>query len=212
MRPKRQSLGQHFLRDPNIVKKIVSLAHIGPGETVVEIGSGHGILTRALSRVASDVFAIELDAGLHARLKQEFNSEPEFGNIRLVHADVLRYPPQQFPASFKVVANLPYAVSTPLLFRLLDMRKRIRRMVLMFQLEVARRIVARAGGKDYGPLSVGSQFYSDPRLEFIVPSGCFSPKPRVDSAVVSFQIRKTPRAVVQDDSFFFRVVRGEVVR
>ena len=208
MRSRTRRLGQHFLRDPNIVRKIISLTDIQPKDTVVEIGPGRGILTRALSAVAGKVFALEMDNRLYRLLKLTCEESPGLSNVELIHADALKFSWEEIPKPFKVVANLPYSVSTPILFRLLEMRSRISRMILMFQLEVARRIVAHKGGKDYGVLSISTQFYADPRLEFIVPRGCFSPKPRVDSAVVSLKPRKTPRIPVKDETFFFRVVRG----
>ena len=204
-RSKRKALGQHFLHDQNIVRKIIALAELKPGETVLEIGPGRGILTRALSETGSKVFAVEVDRSLDEPLQKEFEASP---NVRIIQADALTYPFQNIPAPFSVVANLPYSISTPLLFRLLELRSRVSRMVLMLQLEVARRIVAREGGKEYGLLSVGVQFHAEPRLEFIVPRGCFRPPPKVDSAVIRLTIRTTPKVAVKDEAFFFRVARA----
>jgi 16S rRNA (adenine1518-N6/adenine1519-N6)-dimethyltransferase len=205
MRSRRKALGQHFLHDPNIVRKIIALADTRSKETVVEIGPGRGVLTRALRETGAEIFAIELDRGLYEGLEKELSP---FGNVHLIRADALSFPYENLPAPFAVVANLPYAISTPLLFRLLELRSRISRMVLMVQLEVARRIVARVGGKEYGPLSIGIQYYCEPRLEFIVPRGCFKPPPRVDSAVIRLEIRPAPICTVQDQDFFFRTVRA----
>ncbi|HTN42582.1 MAG TPA: 16S rRNA (adenine(1518)-N(6)/adenine(1519)-N(6))-dimethyltransferase RsmA [Nitrospiria bacterium] len=205
MRSKRKALGQHFLHDQNIVRKILSLADIRPDETVVEIGPGHGALTRALSEPGSTVYAIELDRRLHGNLLKQFGGSPQ---VRIIQADALTYPFEDLPSPFAVVANLPYSISTPLLFRLLELRTHVSRMILMVQLEVARRIVAREGRREYSPLSIGVQYYSQPRLEFIVPRGCFRPKPRVDSAVLSLEVRRSPSVAVKDEAFFFRVVRA----
>jgi 16S rRNA (adenine1518-N6/adenine1519-N6)-dimethyltransferase len=204
-RSRRKALGQHFLHDLNIVRKIIALAELKPGETVLEIGPGRGILTRALNETGSKIFAIELDRSLDERLQKEFKDSP---NVRIIQADALNYPFEDLPAPFAVVANLPYSISTPLLFRLLELRGRISRMVLMLQLEVAHRITAREGGKEYGLLTVGVQFYADPRLELVVPRGCFNPPPRVDSAVIQLKMRATPKVAVKDEAFFFRVVRA----
>jgi 16S rRNA (adenine1518-N6/adenine1519-N6)-dimethyltransferase len=204
-RSRRKALGQHFLHDKNIVRKIISLADIQPNETAVEIGPGRGILTRALSETGSKTFAIELDHRLYENLKKEF---ADISNVRIIQADALTYPFDGLPIPFVVVANLPYSISTPLLFRLLELRSCVNRMVLMLQLEVARRITASPGTKDYSPLSIGAQFYAEPRLEFIVPRGCFQPKPRVDSAVLSLRIRPSPKVIVKEEAFFFRVVRA----
>jgi 16S rRNA (adenine1518-N6/adenine1519-N6)-dimethyltransferase len=205
MRSRRKALGQHFLHDPNIIRKIIALADSRPKETVVEIGPGRGVLTRALCERDSEIFAIELDRRLYEELEKELSP---FRNVHLIRADALSFPYENLPAPFAVVANLPYAISTPLLFRLLELRSRISRMVLMVQLEVARRIVARVGGKEYGPLSIGVQYFCEPRLEFIVPRGCFRPPPRVDSAVIRLEIRSAPICAVKDQDFFFRTVRA----
>jgi len=204
-RSKRKALGQHFIHDQNIVRKIISLADIQPNETAVEIGPGRGILTRALCETGSKTFAIELDHRLYEILKKEF---ADVSNVRIIQADALTYPFDGLPTPFVIVANLPYSISTPLLFRLLELRSRVTRMVLMLQLEVARRITASPGTKDYSPLSIGAQFYAEPRLEFLVPRGCFQPKPRVDSAVLSLRIRPSPKVIVKEEAFFFRVVRA----
>lgn len=211
MRTRRQALGQHFLHDPNIVRKILAVAQIAPDETVVEIGPGRGVLTRPLSRVAQRLFAVELDARLVDGLKTDIEREGSRSwgkRVELIRADALTFAFESLPAPFVVVANLPYAISTPLLFRLLKLRGGIDRMVLMVQLEVARRITAPVGGRDYGPLSIGIQYATRARLEFIVPRGCFSPPPSVDSAVISLDEIGKPRVPVRDEPFFFRVVRG----
>lgn len=207
-RSRRRALGQHFLNDPNIVRKILDAAAIRPEETVVEIGPGRGILTLPLARSASALYAIELDRGLHANLEEELLGRPEGAKVRLIRDDALTYPFEDIPPPFAVVANLPYSVSTPLLFRLLTYRARISRMVLMLQREVARRLVAGPGDRDYSPLSIGVQFYSDPRLAFTVPRGCFKPPPNVDSAVVRLGMRAEPKVSVRNEALFFRVVRA----
>jgi len=205
MRSRRKALGQHFLHDPNIIRKIIALADPRPKETAVEIGPGRGVLTRALRETGAEIFAIELDRHLYDELEREL---APFPSVHLIRADAMSFPYENLPAPFAVVANLPYAISTPILFRLLELRSRISRMVLMVQLEVARRIVARVGGKEYGPLSIGVQYFCEPRLEFVVPRGCFRPPPRVDSAVIRLEIRPAPVCAVKDQNFFFRTVRA----
>jgi len=198
-------LGQHFLHDPNIVRKIIGLASIEPNETVLEIGPGRGILTRALANAGGQVVAIELDPELYRTLKTDLAG---LSNVKLIFADALAYPFESIPGPFKVVANLPYYIATVLLFRLLEVRKEISAMILMLQREVAERMVAGAGGKTYSPLSIAVQFYTQPRLAFIVPRGCFKPRPKVDSAVVHLAVRTTPRVSVRDEAFFLKVVKG----
>ncbi len=202
---RRPPLGQNFLIDKNIVRKIVRLAQLQPGETVVEIGPGRGVLTEALLEASGNVTAIELDAGLCARLRESIAPRPDF---HLIEADAVTFDYAQVPSPFLVVANLPYYVSTPLLFRLLEQGPRVDRMILMLQREVAGRLAAAPGGKEYGALSIAAQFRCEVRLAFAVPPSCFRPQPKVASAVVALTPLAKPRAAVRDEDFFFKVVRG----
>ncbi len=201
----RKSLGQHFLIDQNIVRKIVRLAELQPGETVLEIGPGRGILTEALLNAAGLVIAIELDHALCAHLRVTLGDRP---NLRLIEGDAVAYDYTKVPGPFLVVANLPYYVSTPILFRLLQERRSLERMVLMLQAEVAARLAAAPGGKDYGVLSIAAQFCCEVRQAFKVPATCFRPRPQVGSAVVILTPHAKPRVSVRDEAFFFRVVRA----
>src|SRR3989454_3574722 len=201
----RRSLGQHFLIDKNIVHKIVRLAELQPGETVLEIGPGQGILTEALLDSSGLVVAVELDAALCGRLRTTLGRRT---NFRLIEGDALAFDYAQVPSPFLVVANLPYYVSTPLLFRLLEERRRIDRLVLMLQEEVVARLAAAPGGKDYGALSIAAQFYCEVRRAFRVAPTCFRPKPQVGSAVAVLTPLPKPRVSVADEAFFFRVVRA----
>jgi 16S rRNA (adenine1518-N6/adenine1519-N6)-dimethyltransferase len=201
----RPKLGQHFLHDPNIVRKILKLASLKPGDAVLEIGPGHGILTQALAREAAWVISIELDQNLFDTLK---NRLAGFSNTKLICADALSYPLETLPAPLRVVANLPYYIATPLIFRLLEFRARIRDMILMLQREVAERMVTSAGNKRYSPLSIAIQYYTQPSLAFSVSRRCFKPPPRVDSAVVQLKIRRIPSVQVLNESFFFKVVKA----
>ena len=201
----RQPLGQNFLIDKNIVRKIVRSAQLQPGETVLEIGPGRGILTEALLEASGLVIAIELDTALCTHLRETFGAR---SNFRLIEGDAVTFDYAQVPSPFLVVANLPYYVSTPLLFRLLDQGPRVDRMVLMLQGEVAARLAASPGGKDYGVLSVAAQFRCDVRVAFKVPASCFRPRPQVGSAVVALTPLGRPRIAVRDKDLFFKVVRG----
>ena len=183
-------LGQNFLIDPNIVRKIVALAELRPNDHVLEIGPGRGILTEALSRTAGRVTAIEVDSRLHAYLETK---QAELPNVELVCDDALAYPVENLPMGTIVVANLPYYISTPLLFRLLDQRGRFPRMVLMLQDEVADRLVAQPGGSDYGVLSVMTQYAADITKAFRVSAQCFRPRPDVASAVVRLGMKERTR-------------------
>lgn len=204
LRP-RKSLGQCFLTDRRIAEKIVALADVAPDDRVVEIGPGRGILTRLLAERSGELTAIELDARWHAVLQAEF---AQSAHVRLVHADALAYPFENLVPPFKVVANLPYYLSTPILFRLLGLRDRVSLMVLMLQREVVDRLVARPNTKAYGALSVAVTYAAEVRRGFAVSSGSFTPRPAVDSAVVSIVPRPSPALAVQDEAVLMRVVRA----
>lgn len=182
--PPLKRLGQHFLTDPNMVRKILAEAAIRPDETVFEIGPGRGVLTDPLCRVASRVVAVEIDKKLADYLSQTCLHS----NLDLRVGDALEFDYSTLPQGAVVVANLPYYVSTPLLFQLFEQRSRISRMVVMLQLEVAKRLAAKPGGRDYGALSVLSQYCATSRLAFKIPPSCFRPRPEVDSAVVSLSV------------------------
>jgi 16S rRNA (adenine1518-N6/adenine1519-N6)-dimethyltransferase len=203
-RPKK-SLGQNFLRDPRYLGKIVHAARVGRDDQVLEIGPGLGDLTRALTERAKRVLAVELDDRLVSRLRSEFGSVP---NFELVHADALEYDYASLTGRWKVVANLPYYISTPLIQKLIAGRAKFVSLTLMLQREVAERISAPPGGRDYGYFSVLVRFYSVPRMEFPVPAEAFTPRPKVDSAVITLAIRDLPAFPVQDEAFFIRVVKA----
>lgn len=203
--PARKSLGQHFLIDQNIVRKIVALAQVQPGETVFEIGPGRGILTEALCRGASRVIAVEVDPRLHAYLSERRSAFP---NLELVCADALTCPLNDLPDGTLVVANLPYYISTPLLFRLLDLGPRLSRMVLMLQAEVAARLMAKPGSREFGLLSVMAQSAAEIVEGFRVSAQCFRPRPDVASAVVSLRRRSVTLVPDEQQADFHRIVKA----
>lgn len=183
----------------------MALANLTRDDRVVEIGPGRGILTRLLGERAGHLTAIELDARWHGALQTEFASA---GHIRLVHADALTFRYEDLEAPFTVVANLPYYLSTPMLFRLLGLRARVQVMVLMLQREVVDRLVARPDTKAYGALSVAVGYAAEVRKAFTVSPGSFTPRPAVHSAVVTITPRLAPPIVVRDEAAFMRVVRA----
>ena len=203
--PARKSLGQHFLIDPNIVRKIVRLAELQPGETVLEIGAGRGVLTEALLGVSGSVVAIEVDPALCAHLRALLGHH---SSLKLIEGDAMAFDFAWLAEPFLVVANLPYYLSTPLLFRLLQARQRISRMVLMLQAEVVARLAASPGGKDYGVLSIAAQFGCEVRQAFSVSASCFRPPPGVGSAIVVLTPLSRPRVAVRDEAVFFKLVRA----
>ncbi|MCX7913383.1 MAG: 16S rRNA (adenine(1518)-N(6)/adenine(1519)-N(6))-dimethyltransferase RsmA [Thermodesulfovibrionales bacterium] len=199
----KKFLGQHFLFDPSILKKIIETANLDKEDTVVEIGAGHGNLTTLLAEVSKRVIAIEFDKKLYDILLEKSST---YGNIEPVHCDAMKFPYESI-GIFKVVANIPYYITTPLLFRLLKARKKIKTITLTLQKEVAERLVAHPGIKDYGLLSITAQYYSQPQIRFIIPAGAFRPIPRVDSAVVHITILEEPRINVSDEKLFFRIIK-----
>ncbi len=204
IRPKK-SLGQNFLRDPHYLDRIADAAQTGPEDQVLEIGPGLGHLTRVLAERVHKVIAIEVDNRLIPHLHKEFDS---IRNVELVHADALEYDYSLLQGRWKVVANLPYYISTPIIQKLLKHRCAFISLTIMLQKEVAERIASGPGTKDYGYLSVLVQYYAVPRVEFKVPPGCFTPQPEVDSTVITLTIRDQPAALVRDEAFFFRVIKA----
>ena len=202
----RKRFGQNFLIDQNIVKKILHRAAIRPDETVLEIGPGRGALTRELSLAAARVLAIEIDRELYAYLQQELGLS---ANLELQLGDALAYPFHELPSGTVVVANLPYNISTPLLFKLFESRASIDRMILMVQLEVAQRLVGKTGTRDYGVLSVLAQYFADIDLAFKVPRTCFRPRPDVASAIVEIRLKSNDVTDCPEDiEHFIYVVKA----
>ncbi|MCA1958437.1 MAG: 16S rRNA (adenine(1518)-N(6)/adenine(1519)-N(6))-dimethyltransferase RsmA [Nitrospira sp.] len=192
-------LGQHFLIDPNIARKIVSLAALTSKDSVLEIGPGRGILTVELCQVANCVTAIEIDRRLYDYLIERDLSR---SNLHLVPADAMVYPFEELPIGTVVVANLPYYISTPLVFRLLEHRRRFPRLVLMLQNEVADRLIAKPGTSDYGVLSVMAQYAATIEKSLKVSPRCFRPRPEVESAVVILHTREA-RILSPEEEFRF---------
>jgi 16S rRNA (adenine1518-N6/adenine1519-N6)-dimethyltransferase len=195
----KKRLGQHFLIDQNIVRKIVSAAELTPEHTVLEIGPGRGILTQALALAVRRVVAVEIDPQLHRLLQAR---QTEWRNVELVCADALAYPLESVTAGAVVVANLPYYISTPLLFKLLGQRQRFPRLVLMLQNEVADRLVAKAATPAYGVLSLLVQYGTEITKAFTVSANCFRPRPEVGSAVVVLRTKaETPLSAGEEPAF-----------
>lgn len=198
----KKALGQNFLTDMNTVAMIAEAADIRPDDNVLEIGPGLGVLTHVLAERAGHVTAIELDE----RLFHKLNRELDYPNLDVILGDALRFPYEQLEGKFKVVANLPYYISTPLVSRLIDARENISTMVLMLQKEVAERLTAPPGGKEYGYLTVMVRLYADAKMLFTVSKEAFDPVPKVDSAVIRLDVRETPAAPCSDYVLFEKVV------
>lgn len=206
LRPQKR-WGQHFLCDPSVAGRIVDAARLEPGASVLEIGPGLGALTDALAERAARLHLVEIDRGLAERLAERYAAQP---HVHVVVGDVLAVPPERLlpPGDVTVVANLPYNVATPVLFRLLALHGRVRRAVVMVQREVAERLVARPGAAGRSVLSVLVQTRADVRVAFRVSPRSFLPRPRVDSAVVVLDIAAAPRVPVADLGGYEAVVRA----
>ncbi len=206
--PKR-GLGQHFLIDQGIAQKIVRLADLEPEDCVVEIGPGMGVLTFLMLPLVKKVIAVELDQGMADWLTEKGQGIP---SLTIIRQDALSFDfakvSRDVEKKIKVVANLPYNISTPVIFRLLESRILFFSLTLMLQREVAERIIASPGGKDYGPLSIFIQLYTFPKIVMRVPAEAFYPRPKVESALVRFEILERPRIAIDDDGFFQQVVRA----
>ena len=198
-------LGQNFLIDPNIVRKIVALAALRPDDDVLEIGPGRGALTHALCLAARHVTAIEVDPRLHAYLSER---QSEYPRVSFVLHDAMHFPLESLKVGTIVVANLPYYLSNPLLFRLLDQGNRFPYLVLMLQDEVADRLVARPGSPEYGVLTVMAQYRAEITKAFTVSAQCFRPRPEVASAVVLLRTKVRSEAVPVEEPHFGALVRA----
>jgi len=199
----KKYLGQNFLFDPSIISRIVGAADIGPNDLIVEIGPGPGKLTKMLAERAGRVVAIELDDRLYEKLKGELAG---FSNVELINGDALKYNYEDLP-EFKIVANIPYYITTPIIFRLLSAKGKLKSMTLAVQKEVAERVVANPGTKAYGVLSVAVQYHSEPNLKFLIPKEAFRPVPKVDSAIVNIRILDKPSVDVRNEKLFFRIIK-----
>ena len=202
-----KKLGQNFLIDDNIVHNIVAAAELSDKDTVLEVGPGIGTLTQGLAESGASVVAVELDKRLLPVLDTTLEG---YDNVRIVNGDILQVDIMQTVGvdEFKVCANLPYYITTPIIFALLEKRLPMERLVAMVQKEVAERMAAKPGGKDYGALSVAIQYYTEPEIAFIVPPSSFIPAPSVDSAVIVCKRREKPPVEVCDEALFFRVVKA----
>ncbi|RJX26111.1 MAG: 16S rRNA (adenine(1518)-N(6)/adenine(1519)-N(6))-dimethyltransferase RsmA [Dethiobacter sp.] len=217
----RRSMGQNFLVDDNILEKIISAATLHENDLVIDIGAGPGALSLAMAGKVAGVIAVEWDEGLSALLQEQALMRG-LNRLHVVKGDVRRLDLDRIcrekwgeilcggaaAGELKVVANLPYYLITPLLFKLLQGRLPIKLLVVMVQLEVARRILAVPGGKEYGVLSVLCRYYTEPRLLFKVSRHVFFPSPEVDSAVVLLDVLGEPPVKVKDKGLFWKIVRA----
>ncbi|WP_102336477.1 16S rRNA (adenine(1518)-N(6)/adenine(1519)-N(6))-dimethyltransferase RsmA [Salimicrobium jeotgali] len=208
----KKSLGQNFLVDVNILKNMLRHAGIGENTAAIEIGPGIGALTEQLALHAGSVTAFEIDQRLVPILEEELSS---FDNATIINEDILKadiakvvHELSRDHEEVRVVANLPYYITTPILMRLLMDRLPFRSITVMIQKEVAERMAASPGTKSYGSLSIAVQYYTEASIPMTVPKSVFMPQPNVDSAVLHLEKRAEPPVDVQDEDFFFEIVRA----
>lgn len=203
-----KKLGQNFLINESIICDIVKKANVTKDDAVIEIGPGLGSLTKELINNAKKVIAIELDPNMIDILKSRFGI---FDNFEIIYGDVLKIDLQELIKDYdsvKVVANLPYYITTPIIMKLLEDRLNIKSITVMVQKEVGERICATYKDKEYGAITVSVQYYSEPQIIIDVPKENFLPAPEVDSCVIRLDMRDKPPVFLKDEKLFFRLVKG----
>ena len=203
-----KKLGQNFLINESIIYDIVKKANVTKEDVVIEIGPGLGSLTKELINNAKKVIAIELDPNMIDILKSRFGI---FDNFEVIYGDVLKIDLEELIkgyGSVKVVANLPYYITTPIIMKLLEDKLKIKSITVMVQKEVGERICATHKDKEYGAITVSVQYYSEPQIIIDVPKENFLPAPEVDSCVIRLDMREKPPVSLKDEKLFFRLVKG----
>ncbi|CCJ34497.1 MULTISPECIES: 16S rRNA (adenine(1518)-N(6)/adenine(1519)-N(6))-dimethyltransferase RsmA [Caloramator] len=205
-----KNLGQNFLIDENILKKIIDAAELDENSTVIEIGPGIGTLTQEMAKRCKKVVAVEIDKNLIPILEETLGN---FKNIKIIHSDALKVDfnkiiKEENLENVKVVANLPYYVTTPIIAKLLNERVKISSMIIMIQKEVADRILAKPNTDEYGTLSLLCQYHCDIKKICKVSPNCFVPPPRVESMVIRLDIRDQKRVEVLDEELFFNIIKS----
>ncbi|KPB03482.1 16S rRNA (adenine(1518)-N(6)/adenine(1519)-N(6))-dimethyltransferase RsmA [Bacillus sp. CHD6a] len=208
----KKSLGQNFLIDTNILRNIVEYGEVSEKTAAIEIGPGIGALTEQVAKRAGKVFAFEIDQRLLPILEDTLSP---YDNVTVIHKDILKADVTELIGEelkafeeVRVVANLPYYVTTPIIMKLLQEGLPLKSITVMLQKEVAERMAAKPGSKEYGSLSIAVQYYTQAETVMIVPKTVFVPQPNVDSAVIRLVVREEPPVRVKDEDFFFEVVRA----
>jgi len=209
MRPKpKKSLGQNFLTDPNIRRKIVQVCCFDAEDSILEIGPGYGEITEIIAARVKKLVAVEIDRVLYEKLKERLGRLP---NIIILKADILKADPKRlFPeekGKIKVFGNIPYYISSPIIEYLISNRGMFSDIFLTVQKEFGRRIAAKPGTKDYGSFSCFVQYFTRPSIIFEIKRGCFYPAPKVDSVLLRLLPREHPAVKVDDEEHFFNIIR-----
>jgi 16S rRNA (adenine1518-N6/adenine1519-N6)-dimethyltransferase len=207
----KKDLGQHFITDKNILNKIVAAADISRDDLVLEIGTGVGTLTKALAQIAGFVISVEVDDKLIAAAKETLSG---LNNVELICRDIMKLNIAKAVSGhkgfkkIKVVANLPYYITSPVISMLIEGKTKFDSMIFTIQKEVGRRIVSPPGGKEYGSFTVFINYYAKPEIVFNIPASSFTPPPKVDSSVIKLGMLDRPNVLVKDEKLFFRIVRA----
>lgn len=206
----KKNFGQNFLVDERVLDKIIASAEITDEDIVLEVGPGIGTLTQALAKKAKKVIAVEIDKTLIPILQELLS---EYNNIQIINEDILKVDIAQLVKEnggkpLKVVANLPYYITTPIIMNMLEKKLPVESITVMIQKEVAMRMQAKPGSKDYGALSLVVQYYCQPYLVANVPQNCFMPRPNVDSAVIRLTVLEEPAVKVENAEFMFGVIKA----
>jgi len=207
MRPQpKKSLGQNFLIDRNIQNKIIESVDLDPADTVLEIGPGEGAITGLLCRDAAKVFAVEIDRNLCALLTTKFATVQ---NLSVINADFLKFDLRSLPPGnkLKVIGNIPYYITSPIVEHLLLYRERITDIYLTVQKEFANRMAADPGSKVYGSFSCFVQYYTEPEILFLIKKNSFHPAPKVDSCFMRMKLREEPAVKVKNEAMLFKIIR-----
>lgn len=208
----QKKFGQNFLIDANILENIISAAEVNENDCVLEIGPGIGTMTQYLCENAKEVVAVEIDKKLIPILKEDTLSS--YNNITIINEDILKVDinaivqEKNAGKPIKVVANLPYYITTPIIMGLFESHVPLDSITIMVQKEVAERMQVGPGTKDYGALSLAVQYYAKPEVKMIVPAGCFMPRPNVDSAVIKLTRHEQPPVQVKDERLMFDMIRA----
>lgn len=207
----QKKFGQNFLIDPHVLDKIIAAAQISKDDCVLEIGPGIGTLTQYLAENARQVVAVEIDSNLIPILEETLKDYP---NVTVINEDILKVDMEGLAKEYnqgrpiKVVANLPYYITTPIIMSLFEQQVPVDNITVMVQKEVADRMQAGPGSKDYGALSLAVQYYASPYIVANVPPNCFIPRPNVGSAVIRLTRHKEPPVKVKDEKLMFRLIRA----
>lgn len=207
LKPKKR-LGQNFLLDRNVQRKIAAYCQLRPCDCVLEIGSGYGDLTKLIAGGAAFVYALEIDPDLCRILK---NNTKDYANIKVINRDILKFNLRNYfkkaENKIKAVGNIPYYITTPIIEHLLKYRDKVDSIFITVQKEFARRITADAGSKEYGSFSCYVQYYCIATPLFLIKKNSFLPVPKVDSCLIRLKVREDPAVKVRDEKLFFRVIR-----